>query len=232
VPPTATRTNTPVPPPTATRTNTPVPPTATRTNTPVPPTATRTNTPVPPTATRTPTPSGPGEAGVNTPTPDRDQFIQERLDALRAAINRWKWSSYTKQALLSRVKTIEKKIDAGDYCGAIWKLEDMAAKMEHKASKYPEKRDLAGIISALSLSLANYLRQEADCDKDHKPTKTPTVTKTPTKTKTPTAVGDGKSKPTKTPTKTPTAKSGGSDKSKATPTKTKTKTPTPKKGGR
>jgi hypothetical protein len=69
VPPTATRTNTPVPQPTATftRTNTPVPqPTATftRTNTPVPqPTATftRTNTPVPqPTATFTRT---------NTPVP-------------------------------------------------------------------------------------------------------------------------------------------------------------------
>lgn len=63
---TATPTGTRVP-PTATRTNTPVPPTATATATPtgtrVPPTATRTNTPVPPTATATATPTG-----TNTPT--------------------------------------------------------------------------------------------------------------------------------------------------------------------
>jgi hypothetical protein len=38
-------------PPTATRTNTPIGPTATRTNTPLPPTATRTNTPIAPTNT-------------------------------------------------------------------------------------------------------------------------------------------------------------------------------------
>jgi hypothetical protein len=71
VPPTATKTSTPVPPtstntpvpPTATKTSTPVPPTST--NTPVPPTATMTNTPVPPTNTNTPVPP----TSTNTPVP-------------------------------------------------------------------------------------------------------------------------------------------------------------------
>ncbi len=92
VPPTATKTNTPLP--TATKTNTPLPtatktntplPTATKTNTPLPtatkantplPTATKTNTPLPtatktntplPTATRTSTPVSPAPTRTSTP---------------------------------------------------------------------------------------------------------------------------------------------------------------------